>query len=163
MGTAVQRVLLIFLFGKQNVQPSCGWQSHMHDTSYHKNNNKQVPTIKKIPAVLWQYRLTRTTYLLTMDTQRLLAVNNYGKIFTLSASNDQWQPFPHVGMDLKHVSAVENYIWSIGGDNQTYLLVYNLSETIRIKEEIYENEVGILTMKTKLPYYTNCRIVQIGL
>lgn len=85
-----------------------------------------------------------------MDAQCLLAVNNYGKIFTLSASNDQWQSFPHVGVDLKHVSTVENYIWSIGGDNQTYLLVYNLSETIRIKEEIYENEVRILTMKSKI-------------
>lgn len=77
-----------------------------------------------------------------MNEQCLLAINNYGKVFTLSTYADQWKPFAHVGMDLKHVSAVENYMWSIGGDNQTYLLVYNLNETIRIKEEVYENEVG---------------------
>jgi hypothetical protein len=75
------------------------------------------------------------------EQQYLLAINNYGRIFTLSTFDDQWKPFPYVGMDLKHISAIENYIWSIGGDNQTYLLVHNLNETIRIKEEVFENEV----------------------
>ncbi|KAL4141811.1 hypothetical protein QTP88_004372 [Uroleucon formosanum] len=74
------------------------------------------------------------------ELQCLLAINNYGKIFTLSAFDDQWKPFPHIGMDLKHISAIENYMWSIGGDNQTYLLVYNLDGAIRIQEEVYENE-----------------------
>lgn len=77
------------------------------------------------------------------ELQCVLAINNYGKIFTLSAFDDQWKPFPHVGCtDLKHISAIENYMWSIGGDNQTYLLVHNLDGAIRIKEEVYENEVG---------------------
>jgi len=76
------------------------------------------------------------------ELQYVLAINNYGKIYTLSAFDDQWKPFPHVGMDLKHISAIENYMWSIGGDNQTYLLVHNLDGAIRIKEEVYENEVG---------------------
>lgn len=81
----------------------------------------------------------------TMNEQCLLAINNYGKIFTLSTFGDQWKLFPHASMDLKHISAVDNYIWSIGGDNQTYLLVHNLWETIRIKEEVYENEVNAVT------------------
>ncbi|VVC27895.1 Peroxin/Ferlin domain,Beta-propeller repeat TECPR,Peroxin domain [Cinara cedri] len=76
-----------------------------------------------------------------MNEQYLMAVNNYGKIFTLSTFNSQWKQFPHVGnVDIKHISAVENYVWSIGGDNQTYLLVHDLDEVIRIKEEVYENE-----------------------
>lgn len=76
-----------------------------------------------------------------MNEQCLLAVNNYGRIFALSAFGDTWKRFPHVGMDIKHVSAIDNYVWSIGGDNQTYLMVHDLNEAIRIKEEVYENEV----------------------
>lgn len=76
-----------------------------------------------------------------MDEQFLLAVNNYGRIFALSTFDDHWKRFPHGGMDVKHVSAIDNYVWSIGGDNQTYLMVNNMNEPIRIKEELYENEV----------------------
>lgn len=79
-----------------------------------------------------------------MNKQCLFCINNYGKIFTLSKLNDEWKPFPYVAMELKHISAIEHYIWSIGGDNQMYLLVYNLNEAIRIKEVVYENEVGVL-------------------
>lgn len=80
-----------------------------------------------------------------MIEQCLYCINNYGKIFTLSTFNDQWKQFPHVGMDLKHISVIEHYIWSIGGDNQTYLLVHNLNEALQVKEEVYENEVSVGT------------------
>ncbi|XP_050436287.1 tectonin beta-propeller repeat-containing protein [Adelges cooleyi] len=75
-----------------------------------------------------------------MNKQLLFAINNYGKIFSLATSNDQWVQFPNACIDLKHISAIENFIWSIGSDNQTYLLVHNLTEAIQIKEEVYENE-----------------------
>lgn len=88
-----------------------------------------------------------------MNEQCLLAINNYGKIFTLSTFNNQWNLFPYTNIDLKHISAIDNYIWSIGGDNQTYLLVHNLDETIRIKEEVYENEVSFFTDIFMLPTF----------
>lgn len=95
-----------------------------------------------------------------MNEQFLLAINNYGRIFALSTFHNQWERFPHVGMDIKHVSAIENYVWSIGGDNQTYLMVHNLNEAIRIKEELYENEVWTVNSGVFNNYYIliKCRI-----
>lgn len=89
-----------------------------------------------------------------MNEQYLMAVNNYGKMYTLSTFNNQWKQFPHVGnVDIKHISAIENYVWSIGGDNQTYLLVHDLDEIIRIKEEVYENEVSEFAILPLVTYY----------
>lgn len=79
-----------------------------------------------------------------MNEQFLLAANNYGNVFALSTFDDKWKRFVHDDvMVLKHVSAVENYVWSIGGDNQTYLLVHGVHDgAIRVEETVYENEVS---------------------
>ncbi|KAK9512765.1 hypothetical protein O3M35_001118 [Rhynocoris fuscipes] len=75
-----------------------------------------------------------------MPSSMLFAVNNEGRVFGLSTNGTKWREFPYLGLDFKHLSAVPNFLWAVGGDRQIYVHVHGLDIPIRVKEESYENQ-----------------------
>lgn len=75
-----------------------------------------------------------------MPSTVLFATNNEGRVYALSTGHSAWREFLYLGLEFKKVSAVNNFMWAIGGDRQVYVHVYGLDVPIRIKEEAYENE-----------------------
>lgn len=75
-----------------------------------------------------------------MPNTLLFSLNNEGRIYALSTGNSVWKGFPYLGLEFKKVSAIQNFIWAIGGDRQAYVYVFGLDIPIRIKEEAYENQ-----------------------
>lgn len=59
--------------------------------------------------------------------------------FLLSAI--RWIHVLYLGLEFKQLSDVPHFMWAIGGDRQVHVHVHGLDLPIRIKEEIYENEV----------------------
>lgn len=80
-------------------------------------------------------------YLATMPISLLFAINNEGRIYTLSTSSSMWRELQYVGQEFKKLSAVPHFLWAVGGDHQIYVYVHGLDIPIRVKEESYENEV----------------------
>lgn len=75
-----------------------------------------------------------------MPSTLLFATSIEGRIHILSTGHSVWKEFPYIGLEFKKVSAIQNYMWAIGGDRQVYVHVHGLDIPIRIKEETYENE-----------------------
>ncbi|XP_073983179.1 tectonin beta-propeller repeat-containing peroxin 23 isoform X1 [Rhodnius prolixus] len=75
-----------------------------------------------------------------MPSSMLFAVNNEGRVFGLSTNGTKWREFPYLGLDFKHLSAVPNFLWAVGGDRQIYVHVHGLDIPIKVKEEAYENQ-----------------------
>ncbi|XP_055376755.1 tectonin beta-propeller repeat-containing protein [Condylostylus longicornis] len=75
-----------------------------------------------------------------MPSTVLYAINNEGRVYTLSTYSSAWREFQYLGFEFKKVSAIHNFMWAIGGDRQVYVHVHGLDVPIRVKEESYENE-----------------------
>ncbi|XP_011494826.1 PREDICTED: tectonin beta-propeller repeat-containing protein [Ceratosolen solmsi marchali] len=75
-----------------------------------------------------------------MPSSNLYAINNEGRVFSLSTNGTMWKEFMYLGLEFKQLSAVPHFMWAIGGDRQAYVHVHGLDIPIRIKEETYENE-----------------------
>lgn len=89
-----------------------------------------------------------------MPSSLLFAINNEGRVHTLSTSGSMWRELPYVGQEFKKLSAVPHFLWALGGDHQVYVYVHGLDIPIRIREEAYENEV--LTNKSFCSKITHC-------
>ena len=72
----------------------------------------------------------------------LFCVDILGKIYELSTSSSQWEPLAYLGVEFKRLSASENSLWAIGGDQQVYVLIYGTENPIRVMEQTYENQVS---------------------
>lgn len=70
----------------------------------------------------------------------LFATNNEGRIYALSTQSTVWREFVYLGLEFKKVSAVQNFMWAIGGDRQAYVYVHGFDVPIRVREESYENQ-----------------------
>lgn len=68
------------------------------------------------------------------------ATNSEGRIYALSSSSSAWRELLYLGLEFKKVSAVQNFIWAIGGDRQAYVYVHGFDIPIRMREESYENQ-----------------------
>ncbi|KAJ8680209.1 hypothetical protein QAD02_015996 [Eretmocerus hayati] len=75
-----------------------------------------------------------------MPSSNLYAINNEGRVFSLSTTGSMWKEFMYLGLEFKQLSAVPHFMWAIGGDRQVYVHVHGLDVPIRIKEEAFENE-----------------------
>ncbi|XP_064122930.1 tectonin beta-propeller repeat-containing protein 1-like isoform X2 [Macrobrachium nipponense] len=75
-----------------------------------------------------------------MPSSQVFAVNNRGRVFSLSTDQAVWRELPYLGVEFKRVSAHETVIWALGGDHQVYVYVYGSSVPIRVCEETYENQ-----------------------
>ncbi|KAF2895160.1 hypothetical protein ILUMI_11013 [Ignelater luminosus] len=75
-----------------------------------------------------------------MPSSLLFAINNEGRVHTLSTSGSVWRELPYVGQEFKKLSAVPYFLWALGGDHQVYVYVHGLDIPIRVREESYENE-----------------------
>ncbi|XP_068209881.1 tectonin beta-propeller repeat-containing protein [Palaemon carinicauda] len=75
-----------------------------------------------------------------MPSSQVFAVNNRGRVFSLSTDQAVWRELPYLGVEFKRVSAHETVIWALGGDHQVYVYVYGSSVPIRVCEEAYENQ-----------------------
>lgn len=75
-----------------------------------------------------------------MPNTLLFATNNEGRIYTLSTSQSVWKEFQYLGLEFKKISAIQNFLWAIGGDRQVYVHVHGFDIPIRVKEESFENE-----------------------
>lgn len=75
-----------------------------------------------------------------MPNTLLFATSTEGRIYALSTGHSVWKEFPYIGLEFKKLSAVQHFMWAIGGDRQVYVHVHGLDIPIRIKEESYENE-----------------------
>jgi tectonin beta-propeller repeat-containing protein 1 len=83
-----------------------------------------------------------------MPGTSLFGVSNDGRVYVLSTTGSRWHELDYLGIEFKHVSAVPNCVWAVGGDRQIYLHVHGLDIPIRVKEESYENQVCIIYIHT---------------
>ena len=77
-----------------------------------------------------------------MPSSQVFAINNRGRVFSLSTDQAVWLELAYLGIEFKRVSAHETVIWALGGDHQVYVYVYGSSVPIRVCEETYENQVS---------------------
>ncbi|XP_042223768.1 tectonin beta-propeller repeat-containing protein 1-like isoform X2 [Homarus americanus] len=75
-----------------------------------------------------------------MPSSQVFAVNNRGRVFSLSTDQSHWKELVYLGVEFKRVSAHETVLWALGGDHQVYVYVYGSSVPIRVCEESYENQ-----------------------
>ncbi|XP_063601090.1 tectonin beta-propeller repeat-containing protein 1-like [Penaeus indicus] len=75
-----------------------------------------------------------------MPSSQIFAINNQGRVYSLSTDQSVWRELPYLGVEFKRVSAHETVIWALGGDHQVYVYVYGSSVPIRVCEEAYENQ-----------------------
>lgn len=92
----------------------------------------------------------------------LFSINHEGRIYALSTGYSVWKEFQYLGLEFKKLSAVQHFLWAIGGDRQVYVHVFGLDIPIRVKEESYENErwfpiegFGGRLLPTDRPKYSN--------
>lgn len=71
----------------------------------------------------------------------LWAVDCYGKVYTLSTTNDHWTELDYDGLDIKRISVHDFITWGIGGDHQIYIYVPARDIPIRYRVVTFENEV----------------------
>ena len=84
------------------------------------------------------YKISRAR----MPSSQVFAINNRGRVFSLSTDQAVWLELAYLGIEFKRVSAHETVIWALGGDHQVYVYVYGSSVPIRVCEETYENQVS---------------------
>ena len=78
-----------------------------------------------------------------MPSSQLFAVNNLGRVFSLSTDEVCWRELDYLGIEFKRLTAHESVLWALGGDHQVYVFVYGSSVPIRVCEESYENQVCV--------------------
>lgn len=83
----------------------------------------------------------RAWKLFVMQGTSLFGVSAEGRVYVLSTCGSRWHELDYLGVEFKHVSAVPNCVWAVGGDRQIYLHVHGLDIPIRVKEESFENQV----------------------
>uniref|UniRef100_H3AXP5 Tectonin beta-propeller repeat-containing protein 1 n=1 Tax=Latimeria chalumnae TaxID=7897 RepID=H3AXP5_LATCH len=75
-----------------------------------------------------------------MPSSHLWAVDVYGKVFTLSTAEQQWQLCKDGHLEFKRLAAVKQCCWGLAGDHQIYVYVHSSDVPIRYREETYENQ-----------------------
>ncbi|XP_063698434.1 tectonin beta-propeller repeat-containing protein isoform X2 [Culicoides brevitarsis] len=75
-----------------------------------------------------------------MPSTVIFAINNEGRIYALPTNSSTWREFLYLGLEFKKISAVNHFMWAIGGDRQVYVHVHGIDTGIRVREEVYENE-----------------------
>lgn len=77
-----------------------------------------------------------------MPSSMLFGINSEGRVYSLYTNGTKWREFPYLGVEFKRLSSVPNFLWAVGGDRQIYVHVHGFDIPIRIKEEVYENQVS---------------------
>ncbi|NXQ85258.1 TCPR1 protein, partial [Nyctibius grandis] len=75
-----------------------------------------------------------------MPSSLLWAVDNFGRVYTLSTVGQYWELCKDPQLKFKRVSAAKQCCWGIACDDEVYTYVFSGDVPIRNQEETYENQ-----------------------